>query len=238
MENIAQTGKVVGVIQIFWGLVRTPSRTFDYLKDNPTVLAPFLLRACVLIIFILISAPLTAKLSLSQLSEQAGQIPPQQLESAAELIRSPLLMLVGAISSLAGLAVVWLLQAGIFNLIGSAWGNGRSYKVSLSIVAHSWLPLIFREILQSLTMLFSGEMVRPGLSALLSIKTLTSRTPFSVFLSYIDLFSIWNLVLLILGLSTIHKISRRKASIIVVGYFLVTVSIAILSTSITGFIAG
>ncbi len=238
MEEIVQESKMKSIKQRFWEAIRRPAGVFIYLKEKPTILAPFLLRASALIIFLIVSAPITAKLAVEQLSGQAGQIPPQQLESATRMMQSPLMTVIAVISGLFALVIIWLLQAGVFNLIGSAWGDNQKYKVSLSLVSYAWVPLILRQILQSLAVLLSGEMVRPGLSALLSAETVTEPTGLSAFLSYLDLFSVWNLILLIIGISAIHKISRARSAVLVLGYWAAAVLLAVAASSLPGLIGG
>ena len=238
MEEVIENGEAKGVVERLWKVMLKPTEAFSYLKRRPTILTPLLLRMGTLLVFIVAGAPLTARIAVEQLSKQGGQMTQQELEGATQMIHSPLLTVVSVVGGLIGLLVIWFIQAGVFNLVGSAWGDSQGYKVSLSLVGHAWMPLIIQQILQSLSVIISGEMVRPGLSALLAAQTITSPTPLSVFLSYVDIFSAWNLVLLIMGISVVHSISRRRSAVLVLGYWLVAVFIAIAVSSLQGLAAG
>ncbi len=213
----------------FWKLVfltlRRPREAFAYISEKPSFWPPLLLRLIVIILFAALSSSVSARMAIEQMQARGASMPAAQLEQAKLFIESPIFSVIGIFSAIFTTIIVWLIMAAIFTLFGSLWGERKEFKISLSMVAFSWIPLVIHNILASIFVATTGKMIRPGLSSLLSIETLYQPTFLSNMLKYVDVFSIWSIVLLIIGLSTIFKISKGRSSIIVLGYFGITILI-------------
>ena len=87
----------------------------------------------------------------------------------------------------------------------------------LALVAFAWLPLVVKNILAGLVSLTSGKLIAPGLAALLP-KT-AMMTPLGAFLGSIDLFILWSLILLAVGINKVFQLNKGKAYVLVFSYW-------------------
>lgn len=203
--------------------IRKPLEAFTYIKERPKIWTPLIIRFAGLILLTVLMSPLVSRQSMEQLQTGGANIPPAQIEQIKVFMESPIFTLIGLVSAVISLLAVWLLMSLVFYFFGSIWGEKREFKVSLSMVAFSWIPLALHDFLASAVVILSGQPIRPGLSALLPAETAIQPTFLSTFLKYVDIFSIWSLVLLIIGLSIVFKLNKRKSVLIVLGYMALTV---------------
>lgn len=105
-----------------------------------------------------------------------------------------------SITTLVSIWFGWLILGGILHLVTTLFGGRGSTALSLNIVAWSSLPLFLREIIQLIyVLIFHKLIINPGLSGF----TPSSASDLSIFLSHIlsviDIYWIWQLVLLVIG---------------------------------------
>jgi hypothetical protein len=115
------------------------------------------------------------------------------------------------LTKLAGLWISWFLLSSILHLsltlAGSRANNVRFYNLT----GWSLLPVAIRHLVQIFAMLFTKTVVSsPGLSGFI-----TADTGFAAFLSsvlgQIDIFFIWQIVLLLIGVLTLSGLVKSKA---------------------------
>ena len=111
------------------------------------------------------------------------------------------------VSSLTGLWVGWLLLAALLHFGSTLLGGRGSMQSALNIVAWSSLPFAVRDILRVVFMLAAGHaIISPGLSGFTSTPGLVSQL-----LTRVDIFLIWQVVLLIIGFALTDGLARGKA---------------------------
>ncbi len=112
------------------------------------------------------------------------------------------------IGSLAGLWLGWLLLAAMLHFGSTLLGGRGSMQSALNIVAWASLPFAVRDLLRIVFMLSSGHTIAsPGLSGFLA-------TPgfFTQLLSRVDIFLLWQMILLIIGFEIADNLSRGKSA--------------------------
>lgn len=111
------------------------------------------------------------------------------------------------ISSLAGLWVGWLLLAALLHFGSTLLGGRGSMQGALNIVAWASLPFALRDILRIIFMLSVGHAIaNPGLSGFAATAGFVSQI-----LTRVDLFLIWQVILLAVGFQIADGLSRAKA---------------------------
>lgn len=111
------------------------------------------------------------------------------------------------VSSLTGLWVGWLLLAALLHFGSTLLGGRGSMQSALNIVAWSSLPFAVRDILRVVFMLAAGHaIISPGLSGFTSTPGLVAQL-----LTRVDIFLIWQVVLLIIGFALTDGLARGKA---------------------------
>jgi len=211
--------------QRFIGVIISPVETFQDIARKPDVLLP-------IIIFILISYVTTfftmpkvdwEAVSSQQIEAMKAQRPDMSQQDADRAARmmSGFGKVMGWIGPIFGV-IWWFILAGVLFLAFKLFGGQQTFMQTLSTVLYSWVPMVLYGIIVSIVII-----ARPGLFDPTHIATIVKSNPaFLVdmkehmvlysFLSAIDIFTIWTIVLLIIGFAIISKTSRAKAATIII----------------------
>ena len=111
------------------------------------------------------------------------------------------------IQSLAGLWVGWLLLGALLHFGSTLVGGRGSMQGALNIVAWASLPFAVRDFLRIVFMLSAGHViVSPSLSGFVTTPGFVSQL-----LAHLDIFLIWNVILLAIGFAIADSLPRTKA---------------------------
>ena len=222
-----------------------PRRTLEAVADGPAWLwvIPLVLAIAALLARLAVSAPLLVEAQIAQdramreasmegLSGDAFMVPsPEEAQIPAPapgVVIAPLL-----IGGLAAIALGWLARTAVLHLGSLALGGRQTFGVLYRVGAWATLPIVLRDVVQIVYMLLSGEMVEgSGLSGLAA-----TSSALSIILGKIDLFTIWYLVLLVLGVQISGQLPPRKAAA-VVGFYVLLMLLASLTPLLFGGIRG
>jgi hypothetical protein len=132
----------------------------------------------------------------------------QQFTQAQQTSSSPLFAYVfPAITLLAGVWISWVLLGGMLHLGLTLAGSRSSSLKSLNLTAWSGLPFAVRYLIQAVYILFTRNLIASeGLSGLATIGSF-----FSAFLKQVDIYLVWQIVLVFVGVPMIAGMARRKA---------------------------
>lgn len=129
----------------------------------------------------------------------------------------------------AAYAVMALILFGAFRLMG---GEG-TYKQSLSVFLYSWMPMVLLSIVAAIVLLARGDLVDPQTMA----TVVKSNPAFLVdfqeqpvlfsFLSSVDIFSVWMILLLVFGFSAVSGFSRAKTAAIIVSLWVIMIVVKV-----------
>jgi hypothetical protein len=227
---------------LLWGIIRHPRNTLEKISEQGgrSWLIMAILAMVLVVLPILVTAPITARTAQeaiqAQLQVQAerGQaVSPDMQQQVSQIATNPLFTIVlPAISGLIFLWIGWLVWTGALHLVSTISGGSNRFGQMWQVVVWSWLPFTLRGLLQAIFILASGEVItNPGLSGLVgnnSSVTQLIATPPSAgelalrsFLGRIDLFLVWNLALLVIGVVAAARLSWKKAVLITLGVWLV-----------------
>ena len=233
-----------GFLSLFWGVIRRPRKTFETLREHKSRawLGLALLYLLLAVLVIVVSAPISSRQAQEAFREQlasrgagAEELPPEAQARATQLTTNPLFSTVlPSLLGIAGAWIGWLVWAGALHLMGTMLGGNNSLGQMFRAVVWSWLPQTLRSLLQVVYIPLSGEVItNPGLSGLVARPEAaageivqapgTWELALQSFLSQIDLFQIWNFLLLVTVVIATARLSRRKA-------FLITLIVWVLIT--------
>lgn len=127
---------------------------------------------------------------------------------AQQATQGPVFMYVmPMIGALTGLWVGWLLLAALLHFGSTLLGGRGSMQSALNIVAWASLPFAVRDILRIIFMLSAGHaIISPGLSGFASTTGFVSQL-----LTRMDIFLIWQVILLVIGFGITDSLPRSKA---------------------------
>ena len=181
-------------------------------------LTPLLVVSGLLILAVLVSAPIQRNVIQMGLNvpenfmyysaEQQAQFMAAQANRTSPLF----LYVFPVITGLAGLWISWFLLSSLLHLsltlAGSRAGNIRSYNLA----AWSFLPLGVRYVVRILAMLFTKTLIdSPGLSGFITGDVKGFAAFMAALLGLIDIFFIWQIILLIIGVVPLSSLKPSKA---------------------------
>jgi hypothetical protein len=233
-ETLAEnTEPKMNVLQLLVSIIDRPAVTMSHVGKKPgwAWVTPALLVLVGLVVFSVVSAPLTSELALRQAQQQLASLPPQQAEQAAAQMEKftspPMMAAFGVVGGLVALAVIWLISAGVLYFLGLVAGGEAGFAQSFAILAWSWLPYSLRNLIMAAYVAYRGELINQGLSFLVATGDQTKDAANWLYglLSQFDLFYLWHLILVIVGLAAVGRFSKTKATIVGLIYLAVTTAL-------------
>jgi hypothetical protein len=247
--------KVLGPLLL--DLIDRPTAAFAHIVEKPgrLWLLPLVLGVFGMLVREVIAAPLQATIAAplqaataatagQGMQQRLAQTPTAQAQQAAQAAASlspELTVVIGLVVGIIGLLLGWLAWSGALYLLGTTVLGAKREKALFAalftVVAWAWLPNFLRDLVQALFIGVNQRLITyPGLSFLAASGQSigNSTNPAFVFLSDLDLFFVWNIVLLVLGVAVIMHSSWRKAIGPVLAIWLVFALLSLIPTVITG----
>ena len=164
-------------------------------------------------------------------------MPPEmqaQYMQAMQATSSPVFLYVfPAITSLGAVWLGWLLVTGLLHLVLTLLGGRGDTGSTLNIVAWSGLPFAVRDIVRVVFMLVTRQVLTsPGFSGFFPADATGGIAYLGQLLRLVDIYVIWNMVLLVLGVLASTRLSKAKA----VGSVIFTVLLLLAIQALIGFL--
>ncbi|MBS4534719.1 YIP1 family protein [Clostridium sp. D2Q-14] len=204
-ESMMEDEKVSLGQKIKWYIVK-PSRFFEYFKGNPKVLIHFIMIFILNAIATLISSSKTDEIT-NQLPKGMSAEQIELTQNIKNVFSSPIVVV---ITTLITVTVTYLIFAGVRYIFTKLFKGEGTFKKMFSLVLVTSYPVAIAGIFRSI---FSDPVV--------------SSDIMNSVLSKVNIWSIWQLVLLIIGIKVMFNISMKKSVIINVGIFVVTTFITV-----------
>ena len=241
-SEVAATGARLEIpaTNLLWDILVQPVEALSYLRDHPQRiwLAPVILAILLVVAQALVTIPVAGRSAAQRLEAQLAQIPGQErAHIATRLVRGASLVLLAAtalVTGLVGLCARWLFRAGAIHLFSLRLGGRNRFDQVFSMVVWTWVPLLMRSLLQTLNIALSGRVpTHRGLAAYLA--ALGQPLPTGVHYALlsevqVDLFSLWNLMLLAAGVLIVTELSRVKAVLVTAGCWILATALSLIPT--------
>lgn len=148
-------------------------------------------------------------------------------------------ILLPALLGIISIWIVWVLFGSMLHLSLTLAGNRNNASTSLNLMAWASLPVAARLIIQTIATLATGHLIgSPGLSGFVNTAGGGAAAFFGSLLTNVDLFLIWQLVLLVVGAMVMGNISRTKAIFSVVVCALVVLALQAVPGTVTSALSG
>ncbi|MED3273110.1 hypothetical protein BK703_20760 [Bacillus thuringiensis serovar silo] len=194
-----------------FGMITSPGLQFERMKTSKKVWGVFFLVALLqgmlggLSAYVIHTSPEMLKMK-KELGELAGQS-----SLTSEVIS-------GIGSSFASTMVGTLFIAAIYKIFMMFFGNDTPYKTLLNIVVYTNIVLIIGGLINTILSLIFGS----GVTQYTSLGLLFTEGTFAYGIgNTIEIFYVWNLVLIWLGLHITAGLSKVKASIPIIILFII-----------------
>ena len=124
----------------------------------------------------------------------------------------PFIYILPIIGTVFGIWITWLITGGLLHLITTLLGGRGETLLSMNIVAWASLPLAIRNIVQLTYILLSQKLIiSPGLSGFVNPSASNWSLALSALLSLIDIYLIWYVILLVIGVRATMGLSSQKS---------------------------
>jgi hypothetical protein len=218
----------------------------------------FLWPAAVMLVVIWLGAVITLPVTqreaekgyetvLEQTSENFSEQERAMLEQQQTFTTSPVFLVASqGIMETIGYPILWLSAAGVLYLLSLAFGGQARFGSVLSMTVWASAAEILGKIALVAGTLLRGRTPSPGLSNLVSSQNISDITPvmagLAQILAKVTIFDVWYLVLIGIGVVACAKVTRIKAAVVTILYWLVSlippVAAAVLSAVVSSSFLG
>ncbi len=230
--------------QLFFGIIDRPVTTFQAIAAQSKWsmwAAPLLALILSLVILLLVQTPHTLVLARGQMEEQLATLPEEQVEAARagmEMTMSLPFMLATSIGfGTLALIVATLAQAALLYFTALVSGGELTFGAMFRMSAWSRIPMAISALVQAGFIAVAGRLIQyPGLSFLVATGDLMqdARNPLFVLLSGLDLFWIWHLLLVVVGVAVVARFGRGKALVLTLVYAVLALALTVLPVLLFG----
>lgn len=202
------------------GVLFNPGETFESIARRPDVLVPLLVFVVISIIGgVLIGMHVDWHSLAREAIEMNPNVPPDRVDKAAGLTST--IMKVTAYASPLLAVVVLALVAGVLLISFRMFGGEGDYKQAFSVTTYAWFPRLIKAILAMVVLTMKAspslfELQNPLMSNLgFLFDPKTQPLAYAIGTS-LDIFSIWSVILLIIGFAAVSRFKRGRAATVVV----------------------
>ena len=204
------------VLPLFFRPARTLKTVVE--RDHPFWQTPLLILSVLAILVVLVGAPIR-----TQLSQQVGELPPdfqywppdqqeQYFASQANKANPLFIYLFPALGALIGIWLSWFLFGSILHLALTLSGSRGTSRQAINLVAWASLPFAIRSIVTILAILINKRLIEAaGVSGFIAADAQGFASFMRVLLAFVDIYLIWQVILLMVGSLPLTGLSRGKA---------------------------
>jgi hypothetical protein len=133
----------------------------------------------------------------------------------------------------------WLLVGGIIHLVSTMLGGRGNTARAMNIVAWAGLPFAVRDLVRTLAALIGRKaLVSPGLAGFAPADGTNWALFLAAFLALVDLYVIWHIILIVIGLRSHNGLSPVKAFLAVTATILLVLLVQSLLTYLASSLGG
>lgn len=212
----------------FWGILTSPRETFADVVARPRWLGMMALVLLVTAVctggFLSTEVGQTAWLdqAVERAQRSGQQMPEAQLAAMEKMV--PYMGIITAASTLLIGPLMWLVMGGIlFAVFNAALGGTSTFRQIFAVLVHSTAPTVLQQLLVT-PLNYIRESMSSATNLAVFLPWLEEKSFLAKLLGMVDLFMIWWVVLLAIGLAVLFK---RRTGPIAAGLFIVYGVIAV-----------
>lgn len=234
--------------RLLLGIVDRPTATFKAVLARRTWrmwAVPLLMLFLCFTVMTVIGAPYGVEIARQQMQRQLDSMPPEQAEAAGPQIETftslPFILATGLGVGTIALIVGIVVQAALLYFTALVAGGEVEFGPVFTMSVWTRWPSALRSLVQAGYMILAKRAIQyPGLASLVATGDLMKdgQNPLVALLGRIDLFWLWHLLLVVLGLAVVARFSRSKALVLTVVYAALSLAIAVIPSLLAGGVAG
>jgi len=236
--------------QLLFGIVDKPAATLGAVlarRKAWVAIVPLLIVFVCLALLLAARAPHDAELARQQMQRQFESMSAEQAKAAQAggtldtFSSVPFILGVGLAGGLFALLIGVVAQAAVLYFGALITGGEVNFGQVFTMSAWTRLPSAVGDLVQAGFTLVAGRAIQyPGLSTLVATGDLTKdgRNPMVALLGGIDLFWLWHLLLVVVGLSVVARFGRVKSITLTLVYAALSLALVVLPSLLFGGMSG
>ncbi len=237
--DVAPESRAMSGFQRVWSVYFDPSKAFADIAQRPSWMVPLVVLIVVAIFTSVLSGPMRIQEAVDRI-DQNPRLTAQQKEEIRETIEDrsgrPVMKLLSyLIGPVVGVFIYILAVSAVLYFGGNVlMGGDAPFKRVLSVFSYSSLVAIPASIIKVPLMLVKKSVnVQTSLAALMPSGS-DDSVAFKI-LAKFDIFTIWQIALVALGLAIVYKFTVKKSASMVIGFWGLWIIISVgLSTLFKG----
>jgi hypothetical protein len=220
------------------GVLRSPRATCETLAAKPR-------WADVLVVTFLVAAGISAVLLETQVGRLAlldqwertavafGQPVDDRQYAAMERASEGGAVYAVLSTFVSGPVLVFGVSAVLFLVFRTTTGASVSYRQILSVAAHAGVILMLRQVVAA-PVVYARESLASPLTLGLFISNLDEASPLARFLATVDLFVVWWMIVLAIGMSVLYRRPARRLVFVFAGAYVLLAAVLTTVMALTG----
>jgi hypothetical protein len=203
-------------------IIVEPVKIFKHIKEKDDWWIPFILLVVVTWLFLWISGPALARITAQKMAEMGVDREIPKFVEYIKYLGAPI-----------GTLTMWLLMSVIIWFLGNFFGADWDFTKALDLYAYSSVIQAIRSVLSIIVLLLRGVpniMTFKDLNVATGLNLLFSpeNPRLYALLSGIEVFTIWQYILIAYGISEITGISKEKAAWVSVITYVITLGFGVI----------
>ncbi|MDX1630940.1 MAG: YIP1 family protein [Thermoanaerobaculia bacterium] len=228
------------------GVLISPVRTFESIRERPTWIAPLVVLVVLAAGVSLIASPKVdwEDVLTTQMEKSGREVSAEQVEGMVEFYETWGLAVSAGTTGI-GYPIGFLLFAGAFFVAFKVLGSDLTYKQSLATVLHGFMPFAVSLLLSLPIVLTAGEIgaeeIKSGSFLVSSLAAFAPEgaSPVTLaVLSSLDFFSLWTVILLGIGFSVVAGVGRGMAFGVTLVFWAIWIGFKVVGALIQGAFGG
>jgi hypothetical protein len=212
------------IINIFF----SPAKVFLSLKEKPSWALPLV----IVLVFTALTAVVTvistkdiAMAKQEEILKERG-MSDEQIQQAKVFMTGPMPAIFGAIGAIIVTGVILLIFALLINVLLPPLGGTGSFARVFSVVSHSALVMVPGSIIRLLLIFLTKSIYATTSLAAFTPNLARNSIPFQL-LASLDLFVIWEMFLVAMGIRITNDVKKNNAYVLVFGIWLGSVILSL-----------
>ena len=215
------------LVKIFFSPRQTIEKILKF--DRAVWLAPLLVLSITALILVLVTGSVKQRIGLdnpAQLPQYFEYYSPEQQAQFMQALQATsgtaFVYVLPGLLSLAKVWFGWLIVGSLVYMMLTALGSGIHSRSAINLVAWASMPFALRDLVRALAVLSTGQLIRsPGLAGFTPAGSGNALLFFSALLALIDIYWVWQVVLITIGAYSESKGSKGKTAAGIVGTMLI-----------------
>lgn len=244
MIETAQNGSQPSLLGLILGIIDRPRATFQAIMARPhwpVWLTPLFIFIVCLAVLLVVEAPYQVELARQQAEQQLATLPAGQSEAARAMMETtlslPFMLGAGLAFGAAALVIGVLAQAVFLYFAALVLGGEANFGSIFRVSLWSRFPVAMGVLVRAGFTAVSQQMIHyPGLSFLVGTGNFfqDGQNPLYVLFSQLDLFWLWQVLLLVIGLMVAARLGQGKALVLALVYTALSLGLSVLPALIFG----